>query len=76
MPGGVESDWIIQDLEGMVDLVFTPQEQMRTGVNVLVTHTEYETPLGYYNGMLVSSGGEQITVRNLWGMGEKLYLRV
>jgi hypothetical protein len=76
MPGGIESDWIIQDLEGMVDLVFSPREQMRSGINILVTHTEYETPLGYYNGMLVSSGGEQIQVRNLWGMGKKLYLRV
>jgi hypothetical protein len=76
MPGGVESDWIIQDVEGMVDLVFTPREHMRTGLNILITHTEYETPQGYYNGMLVSSGGEQIQVRNLWGVGEKLYLRV
>lgn len=76
MPGGIESDWIIQDLEGMVDLVFSPREQVRSGINILITHTEYETPLGYYNGMLVSSGGEQIIVRNLWGMGEKLYLRV
>jgi hypothetical protein len=76
MPGGSESDWIIQDVEGMVDLVFTPREQIRSSTNTLVTHTEYETPLGYYNGMLVGSGGEQIQVRNLWGMGEKLYLRV
>jgi hypothetical protein len=76
MPGGLESDWIIQDVEGMVDLVFTPKETIRNGVNVIIANTEYETPLGYYNGMLVSSGGEQIQVRNLWGMGEKLYLRV
>jgi hypothetical protein len=76
MPRGIESDWIIQDLEGMVDLVFTPREQIRSGMNILVTHTEYETPLGYYNGMLVNAGGERIMVRNLWGMGEKLYLRV
>jgi hypothetical protein len=76
MPGGIDSDWIIQDLEGMVDLVFTPREQIRNGINMLITHAEYETPVGYYNGMLVSSGGEQIQVRNLWGRGEKLYLRV
>jgi hypothetical protein len=76
MPGGIESDWIIQDVEGMVDLTFTPKEQIRTSLNVVITHTEYDAPLGYYNGMLVGSGGEQIQVRNLWGMGEKLYLRV
>jgi hypothetical protein len=76
MPGGVESDWIIQDLEGMVDLVFTPREQVRSGGNVIISNTVYETPLGYYNGALVSSRGEHLQVRNLWGMGEKLYLRV
>jgi hypothetical protein len=76
MSGGLESDWIIQDLEGMVDLVFTPRELIRTGGNILISHTEYDTPVGYYNGMLVSSGGERIQVRDLWGMGEKLYLRV
>jgi hypothetical protein len=32
--------------------------------------------MGYFNGMLVSAQGEQIQVRNVFGMGEKLYLRV
>jgi hypothetical protein len=76
MPQGIESDWIIQDVEGMVDLVFTPKENVKCGVNLLMTNTEHETPLGYYNGMLVSSKGEKIQVRNLWGLGERLYLRV
>jgi hypothetical protein len=76
MPGGVESDWIIQDIEGMVDLVFTPRELIRTGTLMVISNTEYVTPLGYYNGVLVSSGGERIQIRNLWGMGERLYLRV
>jgi hypothetical protein len=76
MPRGVESDWVIQDLEGMVDLTFTPQEQIRSSFNLFLTQWEYNTPLGYYNGMLVNSEGNQIPVRNLWGLGEKLYLRV
>jgi hypothetical protein len=76
MPGGVKSDWIIQDVEGMVDLVFTPREQIRTSFNLILTRAEYETPVGYYNGMLANAEGEQIHVHNLWGTGEKLYLRV
>jgi hypothetical protein len=32
--------------------------------------------MGYYNGMLLSAKGEQIQMRNQWGIGEKLYLRV
>ncbi|MDR2370799.1 MAG: DUF2804 domain-containing protein, partial [Treponema sp.] len=76
MPGGVNSDWIIQDVEGMVDLVFTPQEQNRSRANLLITSVDYETPLGVYNGMLGTSGGEHLPVRNLWGTGERVYLRV
>jgi hypothetical protein len=76
MPKGNESNWVIQDMEGMVDLTFTPQESIRDVINVIAARVEYDTPLGYYNGMLVNSGGEQIPVRNMWGLGEKLYLRM
>jgi hypothetical protein len=75
-PRGVDSEWIIQDMEGMVDLVFTPQEPVRCNLNLLFARTDYESPIGYYNGTMVNSGGEEIPVRNVWGVGEKLYLRV
>ncbi|MDR2485599.1 MAG: DUF2804 domain-containing protein [Treponema sp.] len=76
MPQGIESDWIIQDMEGMVDLVFTPQEQIHSGLNLLVTTAEYDTPLGYYNGTILDAKGKPVSVRNYWGLGEKVYLRV
>jgi hypothetical protein len=76
MPEGLESDWIIQDVEGMVDLTFSPQEHIRNSFNLFLTRWEYHTPLGFYNGMVVNAEGKQIPVRNLWGIGEKLYLRV
>jgi hypothetical protein len=76
MPQGIQSDWIIQDMEGMVDLIFTPREPIRSGLNLLLMKTEYDTPLGYYNGMVLDSTGKPIPVRNLWGLGERLYLRV
>jgi hypothetical protein len=76
MPQGINADWIIQDLEGMVDLVFSPQEPLRSGYNVILSRADLESPLGYFNGMLVSAGGEKIPVHNLWGTGEKIYLRV
>jgi hypothetical protein len=76
MPGGSDSDWIIQDVEGMVDLVFTPKKQHKSGANFFITRAEFDMPTGFYNGMLVSADGEHIQVRNLWGMGEKIYLRV
>jgi hypothetical protein len=76
MPQGLESDWVIQDVEGMVDLTFTPEKTIKTATNLIITRASYDTPLGYFNGMLLNSKGEQISLKNMWGMGEKLYIRV
>jgi len=76
MSGGSDSDWIIQDMEGMVDLVFTPRESGVSTNNFIFSASEYENPLGFFNGIVVSSDGERLPVRNVWGTGEKLYLRV
>jgi hypothetical protein len=73
---GLESGWVIQDMEGMVDLVFTPKEQLRSGLNVIVAGAECNSTLGYYNGVLVNGEGEEIPVKNLWGLGQELYFRV
>ena len=76
MPQGLEQDWVIQDVDGMVDLVFTPREYRRFGANLVVTNSDFFGAMGYYNGMLVNAKEESIQVRNQWGLGEKLYLRV
>ncbi|MDR2494063.1 MAG: DUF2804 domain-containing protein [Spirochaetaceae bacterium] len=76
MPGGPEAEWVIQDVEGMVDLVFTPKESFRSGCNLLAVRAEYDTPLGHYNGTLVDSAGNTVDLRNHWGMGENLYMRL
>jgi hypothetical protein len=76
MPQGIESDWVIQDLEGMVDMTFTPEKSIKMAANLIITRASYDTPLGYFNGMLLNLKGEQISIRNIWGMGEKLYIRV
>ena len=76
MPNGADAEWVIQDVEGMVDLTFTPKETNKSGMGLLITNAELNAPLGYYNGVLVNSEGEHIQIKNLFGMGEKLYLRV
>jgi len=73
---GLNTDWIIQDVEGMVDLTFTPKEPYNSGVKLMFTRADFNVFLGYYNGMLVNSEGEKIIIKNLFGIGEKLYLRV
>ena len=70
------SDWIIQDMEGMVDLVFTPKEPGRDTGNFILSNADYENPLGFFNGHMVSAEGEELPIRNVWGVCEKLYLRV
>ncbi|MCL2211248.1 MAG: DUF2804 domain-containing protein [Treponema sp.] len=76
MPNGHDADWIIQDVEGMVDLTFTPNDHNRYGSNILISNTEFITQLGVYNGMLMNSDGERFQIKNFFGMGEKNYLRV
>jgi hypothetical protein len=76
MPAGIGQSWVIQDLEGMVDLNFSPEVPARSAFNFLVFNAEYQTPLGHFSGFLVNSGGERIQIRRLWGLGEKLSLRV
>jgi len=68
--GDESSEWIIQDMEGMVDLVFVPKE---LGHN---TNSDCQYSLGVFNGLLLDSDGEEVPVRNTWGTGERLYLRV
>jgi len=76
MPGSPDSKWVIQDVEGMVDLTFVPKEQSKSGSKLIIARIDFDIVLGYYNGMLVNSDGEQIQIKNLLGIGEKLYLRV
>jgi len=76
MPDGGETDWVIQDVEGMVDLTFTPKEQNKSGMDLIFTRAEFNAPMGHYNGMLVNSEGERIQIKSLFGIGEKLVLRV
>lgn len=75
-PNGVDKDWIVQDLEGMVDLTFTPRVPQFFSFNLILTRCEYVAPFGVFNGMIAASEGDKIPIRNLWGFGEKLYLRV
>jgi hypothetical protein len=75
-PDGIDGQWVIQDIEGMVDLVFTPKGTASSSFDLLLTKASYYTPVGVYNGMVMTKDGEKVAIRDLWGMGEKLYLRV
>jgi hypothetical protein len=60
----------------MVDLVFTPQEIGRNVEGFFFSYLDNEYGLGLFNGIVVSAEGEELPVRNAWGIGEKLFMRV
>ena len=73
---GMESEWVIQDMEGMVDLVFTPDDKIPHRTDQRLFRFLYDCPLGYFNGVVTNSEGEEIPLRNFWGRGEHLLLRI
>ena len=76
MSDSPESKWVIQDVDGMVDLVFTPEEINQFRSNLFVTRAEYFGSVGHYNGILINENGEQIQVKNLRGIGKNVFLRM
>jgi hypothetical protein len=76
MPNGIDAEWIIQDVEGMVDLKFTPKDINRSRTKLLVINAELYIPIGIFSGTLVDGKGEKIQFKNLYGAGKKLNLRV
>ena len=74
---GIDQNWIIEDVEGMVDLCFTPQKQVdKKGYDILLSKAAFYNPVGFFNGTIMTKDGEKIHVHNLWGCAESLYLRL
>jgi len=74
-PNGIEGDWIIQDMEGMVDLAFKPEKRNDIMLDLIIAKTDYHGPYGSFTGTLKTQDGEKIDVSSLFGMGEKKFLR-
>jgi hypothetical protein len=75
--GGLGGDWVIEDVEGMIDLSFTPRRPPdRDGYDLIISKAEYYNPDGVFNGMIMNKDGEKIQLRNFAGCAENLYLRL
>jgi hypothetical protein len=61
---------VIQDLEGMIDLTFRQVEDMVTPFDLVIIGIEHKSPIGLFNGMLVTAEGEKLLVRNMPGTVE------
>jgi hypothetical protein len=75
-PHGSAGEWIIQDMEGMVDLVFLPEVANDMRFNLGVVESDYSGPLGSFKGFIKNGEGAKIQAERLFGAGEKEYLRV
>lgn len=74
-PGGVEKDWLIKDQHGRIDLVFTPVENTRVDVNLLLIRSDYHGPYGFYKGYIMDADNQKISLDGIFGVGEQFYLR-
>jgi len=74
-PQGPAGDWIIQDTEGMVDLVFVPELANDLRFNLGILESDYNGPLGGFRGFVSNGEGEKIQADQLYGAGEREYLR-
>jgi hypothetical protein len=75
--GDLKEDWIIEDVEGMVDLTFTPAAQTDvSGFNLIVSKAELVSPVGLFTGFIMNKDGEKISIEKLSGCAERLYLRL
>ncbi|MDR3324877.1 MAG: DUF2804 domain-containing protein [Spirochaetaceae bacterium] len=73
----IADEWIIEDIEGMVDLVFTPHKQTkRAAFNILISKAEFFNPIGVFTGFVMTKDNERIEIRKLFGCAERLYLRL
>ena len=75
-PYGRESPWVIQDTEGMVDLVFQPDVSHDIKMNLGIAEIDYAGPFGRFEGRLRSPSGESIPASLFYGMGEDKNVRL
>jgi len=75
--GDIEDEWVIEDVEGMVDLVFTPKKQLsRSAFNLIFCASELYNPVGTFKGFILTKDGERININKLPGCAERLFLRL
>jgi hypothetical protein len=74
-PEGYRGPWVIQDTEGLVDLVFTPEAMNDIRYNLGVTACNYHGPFGSFRGVIRNGTGEKIDASTLFGAGEEKFLR-
>lgn len=69
-------EWIIQDTESMIDLVFKPQLNDLRLLSMFILHARFHTLLGTVNGTIRTKENEEIQLKNIHAIASKQRLRL
>ncbi|MDA8412026.1 MAG: DUF2804 family protein [Treponema sp.] len=72
---GYRGDWVIQDTEGLIDLVFTPLSHNDLSFHVGIFESDWHGSFGTFKGSVKNGEGETIDASILNAMGEEKYIR-
>jgi len=72
---GYRGDWVIQDTEGLIDLVFAPLAHNDLSFHVGVFESDWHGSFGSFKGSVKNGEGETIDASILNAMGEEKYIR-
>lgn len=75
-PFGVKETWTVQDVQGMVDLEFTPVTSYERRMNLVLVKNHSDTVFGYLNGALWDKEGNKIFVKDLAAVARRNMLRI
>lgn len=73
---GLAQSWIIQDVESMVDLTFTPKNLISRNVNLIAINSNYYTIFGTIDGVLLDADGNRIVLKDFPGIAKRSKLRL
>lgn len=75
-PFGISQNWIIQDTESMVDLTFSPVSTYSHVLNIIALRTSDNVVYGTFEGVIITSDGEKLTLKNFPGILNRNLIRL
>lgn len=68
--------WKIKDKYGMVNISFYPLAKLQLKFNLGIIYSDYEGPMGTFEGYIKDKNNNKIMLNQFFGMGEKKRYRV
>ncbi len=75
-PFGIKKTWIIQDVENMIDLSFSPISIDERNLNIIALRRIQSSIYGTFEGTLLTKNGEKISFKSLPGIINSSLLRL